>query len=297
MSGRLLLGSILMVGLAYAVQLNPDSEDVLIIPKLSDEVPMVGKRVKVTASEYAGTEVYHTICLPADWKKGCEKLPIVFEYTGNYFPKTGSTGEVKDAALGYGLGGGKFIWVSLPYIEVGGQENALNWWGDIEATVEYAKVNVPRIIEEHNADPNAVFLCGFSRGSIAVNFIGLHDDEISKLWTAFMVHDHFDGVRQWKAPWGAPLDKYRLESIERLKRVGDRPYLVSQGSKNTATKDFMEQTGVDLSNFTFSYISTAEVFGKFPNKHAKAGHNDVWMSLPSVYRTRTWEWVNGVLEN
>ena len=43
----------------------------------------------------------------------------------------------------------------------------MTWWGDTEATVDYAKRNVPRIIKALGADPNAVFLCGFSRARSA----------------------------------------------------------------------------------------------------------------------------------
>jgi len=197
--------------------LAADSVEQFKIPEISQGTPAAGKRVKVTAPEYAGTEVYHTLYLPAewtaDWKETPKRLPIIFEYTGNHAPKLGSTGQVKDAGLGFGLSGGKYIWVSLPYIREDGKANQVTWWGDVEKTVGYAKTNVPRIIEEFGGDPEAVFLCGFSRGAIGVNFLGLHDDEIAGLWTAFITHDHFDGVRQWtKSGWGGPLEKYRREA-------------------------------------------------------------------------------------
>ena len=31
------------------------------------------------------------------------------------------------------------------------------WWGDTAATVQYAKINVPRIMETYGAETNAVF--------------------------------------------------------------------------------------------------------------------------------------------
>jgi hypothetical protein len=42
-----------------------------------------------------------------------------------------------------------------------------------------------------------VFIAGFSRGAIACNFIGLRDDEIASLWCGFVVHSHYEGVRDW----------------------------------------------------------------------------------------------------
>ena len=51
----------------------------------------------------------------------------------------------------------------------------------------------------------AVILCGFSRGAIGVNYIGLHDDQIAALWAGFITHDHYDGVLEWKGQaWGSP---------------------------------------------------------------------------------------------
>jgi hypothetical protein len=270
------------------------------IPPLAEGVPAAGKRVLVTAPEYEGTDVYHSLYLPEEWtpdgKKAGKLLPIIFEYTGNHAPKLGSTGQVKDAGLGFGLSGGKYIWVSLPYIREDGKANQLTWWGDIGKTVGYAKTNVPRIIGEYGGDPKAVFLCGFSRGAIGVNFIGLHDDEIAGLWTAFISHDHFDGVRQWAKPWGAPLEKYREEAAVRLKRVGQRPYLVSHNGSTEETEEFVRSVLPSAGNFTFAAVKTGEIFDKFPNELARHPHTDRWLLVPSNYRERAWEWMNRVAE-
>ena len=105
------------------------------------------------------------------------------EYTGNRWAASGSTGRVEDAALGYGLTGGRgCLWAVLPCVAEGRQENALTWWGDLAATLDYARINVPRICHEFGGDPDNVILCGFSRGAIACNFLGPADDEISGLW-------------------------------------------------------------------------------------------------------------------
>jgi len=227
-----LLGVLMLVGVAglpaasaaELLQLDVDSQVVLSIPPTVDGPAAAGRRVRQTAVEYTGTDVYHTVYLPSGWKPDGPAVPIIFEYTGNYFPASGSTGEVKDASLGYCLTGGEFIWVSLPYIQVGGQENQVTWWGDTAATIDYAKVNVPRIIERFNADRRTVLLCGFSRGAIGVNYLGLHDDEVAALWTGFISHDHFDGIRAWgRTEWGSPLEQYRREGAERLRRLGRGP--------------------------------------------------------------------------
>ena len=67
-------------------------------------------------------------------------------------------------------------------------DNENLWFGDINATVSYAKTNIPRICREYGGDCSKVLLCGFSRGAVAVSFIGLYDDEIAKLWTGFYAH-------------------------------------------------------------------------------------------------------------
>ncbi len=273
------------------------SNDTLSIPKLTLVKPSAGKRVKETPIEHSGTEVYHMIYLPDDWEVDGPRLPIIFEYTGNYFPKSGSTGEVKDAGLGYGLSGGKYIWVSLPYIHENLRENQVTWWGEEKATVEYAKVNVPRIIQEYNANPDAVFLCGFSRGAIGVNYLGLHDDEVAKLWTAFITHDHFDGIREWKqTEWGAPLSEYQKKATVRLNRVRGRPYLVCQNGDKYGTETFVRERLESVQNFTFIDVRTIEIFGEFPHPLAKSAHTDMWSLLPSDYRTQAWHWMNEVVE-
>ena len=279
---------------------QPEVESIaeLVIPELSSGAPEPGNIMKVTPPEFAGTQVYHTLYLPSDWRVDSDPFPIIFEYTGNYFPKSGSTGEVKDAGLGFGLSGGNYIWVSLPYIHENLKENQVTWWGDENATVEYAKVNVPRIIKAFNADPKAVFLCGFSRGAIGVNFLGLYDDEVAELWSAFITHDHFDGIKEWgKTAWGTPFEKYQSAATKRLQRVRGRPYLVCQNGDKYGTEAFVGERLNSLDNFTFIDVRTTEIFGSFPHSLAKSAHTDRWPLLPSEYRQKAWHWMNQVVEN
>ena len=165
---------LLMFGviLLFAVSAIAGSGD-LVSPVMTNEKPAAGKRVRQVAPEYKGTDVYHSLYLPVDWKQG-GKYPVIVEYTGNKFPPGKGSGAVKDANLGYGMSGGQgFIWVSMPYVEKGRNKNAVKWWGDKQATVDYCKVNLPRICKKFGGDPNNVFICGFSRGAIGASYIGL----------------------------------------------------------------------------------------------------------------------------
>ena len=264
----------------------------LTLPPLTEQGPQPGKRTAVTPPEYAGTKVRHLIALPDDWRpdwqaKG-KRWPVIAEYTGNYFPTSGSTGEVEGAALGYGLAKGKAIWVVLPYVAKDRRKNEVTWWGDIDATVGYAKTNVPRICAEFGGDAQKVVLCGFSRGAIGVSFLGLHDDEVAKLWCGLWAHDHFDGVKAWTAPWGAPLARYREEATVRLGRLRGRPVLISQGHAGDDTRRFVEP--IAPRNVDYLTIDMGALFGTFPNDFVKHPHNDRWplRDCPATTIARAW---------
>ena len=263
----------------------------LTLPPLTDQGPQPGKRAAVTAPEYAGTKVRHLIALPddwtPDWKARGKSWPVIAEYTGNYFPTSGSTGEVEGAGLGYGVSRGKAIWVVLPYVAKYRQKNERTWWGEIDATVGYAKANLPRICAEFGGDPKKVVLCGFSRGAIGVSFLGLHDDEVARLWCGLWAHDHFDGMLEWKGhAWGSPLARYREEATGRLRRLAGRPLLVTQAGAET--KKFI--ASVAPTNVEFLNVDMAAHFGTFPNELAKHPHNDRWplRDGPATASARTW---------
>ncbi len=250
----------------------------LTLPSLAEGAPRPGKRATVIAPEYAGTKVRHLIALPddwtPDWKARGKHWPVIAEYTGNYYPGSGSTGEVEGAGLGYGVARGQAIWVVLPYVAKDHLKNEITWWGDIDATVGYAKTNIPRICAEVGGDPKKVVLCGFSRGAIGVSFLGLHDDEVAKLWCGLWAHDHFDGVTAWVAPWGAPLARYREETAVRLRRLQGRPVLISQGNPGEVTRKFVEP--IVPQNVDYLTIDMGALFGNFPNDFVKHPHNDRW---------------------
>jgi hypothetical protein len=252
-------------------------------PQLSDGPPSAGRRVRQVAAEYAGTNVFHSLYLPTDWKPG-KKYPVLVEYTGNRWPVSGSTGKIADANLGYGLTGGTgFIWVVLPCVQIGRTENAVTWWGDLQATLDYCKVNVPRICAQFGGDPANVFLCGFSRGAIAVNYLGLADDEIAKLWKGFISHDHYDGVFRVSD---------QASTLRRLVRLGDRPQLICSSVGTQKTKEYLQQY-IDLDNITFLDVPVDELFA-IPEGKVIHPHTDLWMSIDSVYRRQARQWLRKI---
>jgi hypothetical protein len=266
------------------------------LPPLVDGPPAAGRRVAVTPKEYTGTRVHHLIALPddwtPDWKARGKTWPVIAEYTGNYFPGAGSTGEVEGAALGFGVARGRAIWVVLPYVARDHQKNEITWWGDIEATVGYAKTNLPRIGAEFGGDSRKVVLCGFSRGAIGVSFLGLHDDEIAGLWCGFWAHDHFDGLQAWSAPWGAPLARYREEATVRLRRLAGRPLLISLAYPGNQTRDFVEPLAAK--NVDYLTIDMGALYGKFPNDAVKHPHNDRWPLRDGEATSVARAWFEGV---
>lgn len=286
MSAR--LGMLLLAACAQAADIP--------LPEFTDGKPSAGRRAIVTTPEYSGTRVRHVIALPddwtPDWKARGRSWPVMVEYTGNYFPTSGSTGEVEGAGLGYGLMRGRTIWVVLPYVAKDGKGNERTWWGDVDATVRYAKTNVPRICAEFGGDPRKVALCGFSRGAIGVSFLGLHDDEIAGLWRAFWTHDHFDGAREWKGQeWGSPLARYREEAVARLRRLKGRPLLITGGGEET--RRLLEP--VAEKGVTFLTVDMKALYGKFPNEAVPHPHTDRWPLRESEARRKAEQWLESAL--
>jgi hypothetical protein len=279
------LSSVFAIGFSLYAFASVDADDRpatrdLVTPEMTTDQPAAGRRVRQVAPENRGTDVYHALYLPVDWKPG-NTYPLLVEYTGNRFAECGSTGEVKDANLGYGLTGGKgFIWVSMPYIEKGGQRNAVTWWGDKQATIEYCKTNLPRICKQFGGDPESVFICGFSRGAIGASYIGLADDEIASFWKGMITHDHFDGERTWSYP-----ESDRPSALLRLARLKGRPVLVCGGA-NDFLRDHLE-----LAQFTFLRPPVAEIFD-IPEGKVIHPHTDLWMHRDSKYREEARQWLD-----
>ncbi len=261
----------------------------LTTPPMTDGDPGPGLRVRQTAPEYAGTDVHHALYLPVDWERG-NVYPVIVEYTGNYFPPSNSSGKVADANLGYGMSGGRgFIWVAMPYVELGGAENAVTWWGDIDATVVYCKTNLPRICEQFGGDRSNVFVCGFSRGAIGASYIGLADDEIASFWKGVFTHDHFDGAKTWNYPASD-----RASALERLARLRGRPVLVCSMNLPSLQDEYLNEY-LGLARFTFLSVPTDRIFA-IPEGPVIHPHTDLWMHKESPERERAREWIRSVID-
>lgn len=274
--------------LLFIFAAKPTWSDDLVTPVMTDEAPAAGKRVRQVAPEYRATEVYHSLYLPSDWKPS-GSYPVIVEYTGNEFPPGKGSGEVKDANLGFGMSGGKdFIWVVMPYVQQGKTENTIKWWGDRKATIDYCKVNLPRICEQFGGDPDRVIICGFSRGAIGSSYIGLADDEIAALWAGMFTHDHFDGAKTWGYP-----KSEREFALKRLARLNGRPVLVS-GQRGTGIRETFLKDYLDLADFSFLDVPVNELFD-IPEGPVIHSHTDRWMHRESEYRDRVRAWIKTTL--
>ena len=286
-----LLGLVAALPLARAEA--PDIRSVepdLTIPKLETGQPDAGKRVKQTIPGYEQTRVYHVTYLPTDWVKG-KRYPVLIEYAGNNHRGAYgdiSTGRPEGSNMGYGISGGRgFIWVCLPYLNAAGDDIALTWWGDSKnrtarPTLDYCHKTVPWICEKYGGDTDRVVLCGFSRGAIACNYLGLHDNETAKLWRAFIPYSHYDGIATWPYPASD-----RDSALTRLKRLAKRPQFICHevtGSRLTlaATKKWIETTSIKA-NLTFADTG-------IPN------HNDAWLLRTSPAREHLRAWLKRVLQ-
>ncbi|MHC4994122.1 MAG: hypothetical protein ACYTGQ_03620 [Planctomycetota bacterium] len=225
----------------------------LTVPETIDAPPAPGLRVRQALPGYEDTDIRHTLYLPRDWRPG-RSYPLIVEYPGNgpFESKHGdvSSGEVEGCVMGYGASGGKgYIWIAAPFVDVSNGRNATRWWGGeggVEATVAYCKAVVAYARENYGADPERVILAGFSRGAIACNHIGLHDDEIAAVWRGFICHSHYDGVRKWSYE-----NSDRASARRRLQRLHGRPQWISQeGANLTDTVEYLNEMAPD-GDFTF----------------------------------------------
>lgn len=268
---------------AMAATSQADINDVpqdLTVPAMTDGKPAPGKRVRQVADEYKATQVHHSLYLPTDWRKG-SIYPVIVEYAGNgpYKSRYGDAGAgtVDGSNLGYGISGGRgFLWVCMPYVSADRKSNQTQWWGDANATADYCKAVVPRICRDYGGDPSAVFIAGFSRGSIACNYIGLRDDEIAKLWRGFICHSHYDGVRRWRYA-GSDLKS----AAERLKRLKGRPQFISHENSVDETRQYLKEA-CPAGNFTFLPLP----FGN---------HNDKWVLRDIPQRKQLRQWLAEIL--
>ena len=225
------------------------------VPAISEAAPAAGLRVRQTTRGWEGTAVHHTLYLPVNWKRG-GKFPVLVEFAGNggYKNNFGDTcdGTVEGGSLAFGISGGTdYICIAIPFVKVadGRKENAANWWGDADETAAYCVATVREVCREFGGDEKAVVLCGFSRGSIACNYIGLRNDTIAALWRAFICHSHYDGVRTtW--PYA---DADRASALARLQRLKGRPQFISHEGSVEDTRRYLDASGA-RAPFEFSAL-------------------------------------------
>lgn len=256
--------------LAAAPDLRSVEPD-LTIPPLRDATPAAGRRVRVRRDG----ELYHTLYLPEDWRPR-RRYPVIVEYAGNggYRNAFGdeSLGVPEGSKLGYGLSGGRgFLWLCLPYVTPQ-RTLALRWWGDPDLTTEYCRREVARVCAEHGGDARRLLLAGFSRGAIGCSYLGLRDEETSRLWRAFFAYSHFDGVRQW--PYAG---SSREQALLRLRRLRNRPVFVCHEESVEPTRAFLDGAPVK-GRFTYQAIG-------FRN------HNDAWVLRDCAERRRARAWL------
>lgn len=162
-----------------------DQSQRLLVPEIEDGPPAPRKRVKKDR---------HVLYLPSDWKAG-RKYPIIIEYPGNLFYNQFcySPGLTEYGRLGWGLtkelgdpeiAGDGFIWLNLPFISPSDKEQ-ISGWGSPKKTIDYCLSAIDDVVKNYGGDPDAVIFTGFSRGSLAANYIGLRAPEMAGLIRAW----------------------------------------------------------------------------------------------------------------
>ena len=270
----LLLPSLLLTAeLPDIRSVPPDLE----VPAMSEGPPAAGKRVRHGLS---------VLYLPTDWKADA-KWPVIVELAGNggFSSKQGdvSTGLPEGSNLGYGLSGGRgFIWLCVPYLNAKGDQIAIKWWGDAptydpQPTLKNLRETVEGVCRDFSGDSAKVVLAGFSRGAIACNYLGLHDEETAKLWCGFFAYSHYDGVKKWPYP-----ESDRESALVRLQRLGSRPQLIcGENSNAQETEKYLRPL---LPDADLTFLSTGFI-----------NHNDAWTLRPSPAREKAREWLRRVL--
>ncbi len=289
----------------FSVQINSQEfNKPFVTPEMQSGAPEPGKRVKVIPDGYAGTNVYHSLYLPEGHTRE-KQYPVIVEYTGNYAPGLGSSGQVKDASLGYAtaraLGA---IWVVMPYLSVDGKTSEKTWWGSETETIDYCANQLRKLCMHYGGDPSAVFIIGFSRGAIAVNRLGLNDDRAADIWLGFHSHDHFDGQYRWSAAWAnnGDYEAYKADAEERAKRYKGRAALVG-GEQMDSLVNYLASKQIDtLGKLTILTVPIAQIIPPDelfvnPDNGKKITHTDKWMNYDSPEADEVVKWYKDVIKN
>ena len=240
-------------------------------PPITEGEPAAGRRVLQALPEYQGSAVRHTLFLPNDWQPG-RKLPLIVEYSGN-----GRTVSGGQACLGYGASGGQgFIWLCLPFVTEDRSQDTATWWGNVSATVRYCQDAVAMVCTQWGGDPRAVFLAGFSRGAIACNVIGLHDDATAALWRGMICHSHYDDGR-WKGTDQA-------SAAWRLTRLGQIPQFISNERPVVEKERIADHLTAVKPDGAFTFITLPF-----------ADHTEDWILRDLPARAQLRDWLQRVL--
>ena len=273
------------------------AEEPYITPEMQTGVPEPGKRVIVIPPEYEGTDVYYSLYLPGDYSPQ-KHYPVIVEYTGNYAPSVNSTGQVKDAHMGYALSIElNAIWVVMPYVSEDKAESMIRWWGSEENTIDYCLTNLKRICMNYNGNPAEVFIIGFSRGAIGVNYLGLYNERVADTWLGLFAHDHYDGERVWHNYWGSPIEKYQAEAAERLQRLKGRATIISQQSSASnhifnSVSDYIYSNNLNrYGEFTLIPVDVGNIVPQ-----GIPSHTDNWLNYDSPEADKVVDWFRHVIE-
>ena len=269
------------------------------IVELETDAGNAGQRLIQTIPKYRDTEIYHQLHLPLHWCPGLF-YPVLIEYAGNgpYQNEYSDhcSGLLEDSKLGYGISAGyDFIWLCLPYLNQLGTANVRRWWGDPPSydptrTLDYCQRAIDWVCQHYGGDPGCLILTGFSRGAIACNYLGLHNDRIAQLWRAFIVYSHYDGVvESWEYP-AADCDS----ALRRLSRLGTRPQFICH---EVVTKKKGKSSRIGLAD-TRDYLNRwAPQADLCFWETGFRNHNDSWILRPSPARTALRAWYAQVVED
>lgn len=269
--------------------------------------PAPGARVFASNPEWLrvvpASAAYFALYLPPEWQPSGPPLPVIVELAGNgpFDDPYGdvSTGRCENSSLGFGItAGAGAIWISMPMLIADGKFDGTQWFGcppaapagdppavtsacdaattNASLAVAYIVSTTRHVLAAFNGDASRVVVAGFSRGAIAVNYLGLANDEIAALWAGSIAYAHYDGQpmdTRWPYPDAGPPASY-----DRLRRLGSRPQFICS-----------ELDGA--TNMTLPYISAAgfQVNATFSST-GFCNHNDKWTLRPSKARDalRTW---------
>jgi hypothetical protein len=252
------------------------------VPRAEKTTAAADRRTFVRLDDYP-PEISYVVFLPSNWSPS-RRWPVFVELPGNgeYQDANGDrcSGLAEDCVMGYGITEGQdWIWVCLPFLNGDGSAIARQWWGDAPthdpaATLRFWRAAMADVHRRFAGDREAVVLAGFSRGAIACNALGLHDNDTASLWAAFLPCSHYDGVGSWNIP-----GTDRTAAAHRLERLGTRPqFICGEAEQTEATRVYLDSTSISRERLTI--VSTG-----FRN------HSDRWTLRPCKARSQAREWL------